>query len=121
MIQNVNFLNKQGIQLDGTIRRPSKEGRLPCVIILHGFNQTKGHDLILQLGNELGFYFATLRFDFHGHGESFGDKESHTLSEQIRDVKSALDYISHLPFIDSMNVFLFCYVFLWWLCFNGYF
>lgn len=106
MIQNISFLNKQGVQLDGTIRRPSKDGKLPCIIVLHGFSQTQGHDLISELSNELGFYFVTLRFDFHGHGKSFGRNKDHTLTEQIRDVKSVLDEITKLPFVDAMNIYL---------------
>ncbi|MFC1742163.1 alpha/beta hydrolase [Nanoarchaeota archaeon] len=108
-IEDVTFLNSRGQRLSGIVRfsEPVEPVRYPVIIVLHGFNQHKHHDLTADLGNILAPYrFLTLRFDFHGHGDSDGAFEEHTIHQQVDDVFAALDYVSELPYADKERIFV---------------
>ncbi|RME77504.1 hypothetical protein D6774_04275, partial [Candidatus Woesearchaeota archaeon] len=103
MIENITFLNRQGTQLSGILRYPETKQKMPALIVLHGFHQNKNHDLIAQLANELGYYLLTLRFDFHGHGESFGER--YVMSEQVHDTIAAIAYVHNRPQVSKVFLF----------------
>lgn len=93
--------------LAGIVRfsEPVEPVKYPVVIVLHGFNEHKHHDLTADIANNLVHYgFLTLRFDFHGHGDSDGEFEEHTIHQQVDDVFSALDFVSGLPYADADRI-----------------
>jgi dipeptidyl aminopeptidase/acylaminoacyl peptidase len=106
--KEVSFQNEKGHALSGIIKYPDdvEAGiKFPVVVVLHGFNETKHNDLTATTANHLFPYgFLTLRFDFHGHGESEGKYEEHTLTQQIQDVEAAIDYLEELPNVDKDRV-----------------
>ena len=105
--QEVSFVNSRGQNLAGIVRfsEPVEPKEYPVVIVLHGFNEHKHHDLTADIANNLVHYgFLTLRFDFHGHGESDGKFEAHTIHQQVDDVFAALDFVSELPYADANRV-----------------
>ena len=73
MEQNL-IIPDDGISLSAVLETPEgAEGKLPLVIILHGFGSAKNRIHTLQTAEtmrEAGF--ATLRLDLFGHGESGG-------------------------------------------------
>ncbi len=102
--QEITFTNSRGQALSGIVRysEPVEPTKYPVVIVLHGFATHKHHDLTADLANNLVSHgFLTLRFDFHGHGESEGDFSEHTIHQQVDDVFSALDLVSDLPYADK--------------------
>ena len=105
--QEVWFKNSRGQKLSGIIRysQPVEPVKYPVIIVLHGFASHKHHDLTADLSNTLVHYgFLTLRFDFHGHGESEGEFEEHTIHQQVDDVFAALDFIASLEFADAERI-----------------
>ncbi|MBI5398039.1 alpha/beta fold hydrolase [Candidatus Woesearchaeota archaeon] len=106
--KDVTFQNKKGQALSGILRYPDsvEEGRkFPAVVLLHGFGESKYHDLPASLANYImPFGYAVLRFDFHGHGESEGRFEDQTITQQIQDVEAAIDFLEELPMIDKERI-----------------
>ncbi|MBW2967874.1 alpha/beta fold hydrolase [Candidatus Woesearchaeota archaeon] len=105
--EDITFMNSRGQKLVGVIRysEPIEPVKYPVVIVLHGFNSHKHHDLTADLANNLVHYgYLSLRFDFHGHGESDGDFSEHTIHQQVDDVFAALDYVSELKYADKDRV-----------------
>ncbi|MBW2971857.1 alpha/beta fold hydrolase [Candidatus Woesearchaeota archaeon] len=105
--QEITFTNSRGQQLSGIIRYsdPVEPVKYPVVIVLHGFAEHKHHDLTADIANNLVHYgFLTLRFDFHGHGDSEGEFEEHTVHQQVDDVFAALDYVSGLEYADKDRI-----------------
>jgi len=103
----VSFKNSAGHNLSGIIRysEPVEPVKYPVIIILHGFAENKDADLIADLANNLVHYgFLTLRFDFHGHGDSDGLFEKHTIAQQVDDVLASLDFISTLQYADKDRI-----------------
>ncbi|MBI4738107.1 alpha/beta fold hydrolase [Candidatus Woesearchaeota archaeon] len=103
--KEITFQNKKGQALSGILRYPDaleEEKRFPTVVILHGFGESKHHDLTASLANYImPFGFAVLRFDFHGHGESEGRFEDQTITQQVQDVVAAIDFLEESPMIDK--------------------
>ncbi len=66
----------------------------PIVIVCHGFTGTKeGGGRALEMGDALAERgFNTMLFDFRGCGESEGSWENITLSGQVEDLRSAVEW-----------------------------
>ncbi len=106
-IKDITFKNSKGQVLSGIIRYsdPVVPTKYPVIIILHGFAESKHNDLAADLANNLIYpNFLTLRFDFHGHGDSEGEFEEHTIKQQVDDVLAALDFVSDLPYADKDRI-----------------
>jgi len=106
-VQEVFFKNSRGMNLAGIVRysEPIEPVKYPVIIVLHGFNEGKNQDFTADLANNLVYQgFLTLRFDFHGHGDSEGEFEEQTIHQQVDDVLSALDFISTLQFANPNRI-----------------
>ncbi|MBN1544536.1 alpha/beta fold hydrolase [Candidatus Woesearchaeota archaeon] len=105
--QEITFTNSRGQKLSGVVRysEPVEPVKYPVVIVLHGFAEDKHHDLTADIANSLVHYgFLTLRFDFHGHGDSEGKFEEHTIHQQVDDVFAALDFVAEFPYADKDRI-----------------
>ncbi|KAF1084265.1 esterase [Sporotomaculum syntrophicum] len=91
--QRINFKNSSGLNLVGLLHTPGT-AQGPVVVVCHGFVGSKeGGGMALLMGEELGQRgFNVLLFDFSGIGESEGLFEQITLSDQIDDLKCAVDW-----------------------------
>ncbi len=92
-MESLSIFKPDGTRLDALYAQP-KPPFSYLVIICHGFSGAKensGHlfSLVEKL-NQNGF--ATLAFDFAGSGQSDGTFSSITLSRQIDDLKTVIDY-----------------------------
>ncbi|MBW2968207.1 alpha/beta fold hydrolase [Candidatus Woesearchaeota archaeon] len=109
VVKDISFNNSRGQKLVGVLRysEPVEPTKYPVVIVLHGFASHKHHDLTADIANNLVHYgFLTLRFDFHGHGDSDGEFEEHTIHQQVDDVFAALDFVSELQYADKDRIAL---------------
>ena len=105
--KRITFKNKDGHDISGILRIPDEEGKHPVVILCHGFLLHKEHFLMSDLANGLSHYgFLTLRFDFLSHGESGGGLREITLSQQVRDIREAVDYLKQHPNVDTKKIIL---------------
>jgi hypothetical protein len=106
-IREVQFTNSRGQRLAGVVRYvdPVESAKYPAAIVLHGFSEDKHHDLTADIANTLVHYgFLTLRFDFHGHGDSEGEFDQHTIHQQVDDVFAALDFVAELEYADKDRI-----------------
>lgn len=106
-LEEVSFTNSKGHKLAGIVRytEPVEPTKYPVVIVLHGFNEHMKHAHTADLANGLVYHgFLSLRFDFHGHGESEGDFSEHTIGQQVDDVLAALDFLSEYPMADKDRI-----------------
>ncbi len=91
--QKVSFKNSRGLVLAGLLYTAPGTGG-PVVVVCHGFTGSKeGGGKARAMGEMLSTRgFNTLLFDFSGNGESEGLFENLTLSGQVDDLKSAVDW-----------------------------
>jgi len=90
----VNFLSK-GERVAGMLHLPEKTPA-PAVIFCHGFtgNRIEAHRLFVHAAREFCKKgFTSLRFDFRGCGESEGSYHSITISDEVEDLKNALNFL----------------------------
>ena len=90
MEKPVQFDNGHGIPLSGVLHLPPKA--TAGVVLCHGFHSTKErqHALALELEKR---GLAVFRFDFYGHGESGGEFENVTITEELQDLSRAVDVL----------------------------
>lgn len=106
MIQEkISFQNDQGQALVGILRIPDGEGVFPAVIICHGIQANKDRELLVDIANALSYAnFITVRFDFHGHGESQGLFEHFTISNAMKDLKAAVQFVERILPVNKKRI-----------------
>lgn len=98
------FINDDGIRLNAQLDMPEgASGKLPLVIVIHGFTGHMEERHILAVShalNEVGC--ATLRVEMYGHGHSDGQFEDHTLYKWLNNGLAAVDYARSLDFVSDI-------------------
>lgn len=93
------------IRLKGELVRP-KPGPLPLVVLFHGILVDSHREPIRSAKEHFqSLGFATLAFDFNGHGQSGGDFIKMTVANKALDGRVILDYAKGLD--DITQLFLF--------------
>ena len=97
-MEKVWFKNDRGQRLAGVFHAPSSN-LLANIIITHGFRGSKeGGGRAVILGEELArLGYGVLRFDFAGVGESEGDFAEITVSRQVEDLRTAVNWVFNSP------------------------
>lgn len=100
-------LRRAGLTLRGVLEKHT-EGPVPLVLMLHGFGGRmdafpggwfqEWSDALTAAG------FATLRFDFNGHGNSGGAFRDMTVYSEIEDAAVFLEYARSLPDVTDICV-----------------
>lgn len=90
----IYFKNKDGLKLAAKLTKP-KGKTATCIILCHGATvdkEEKGSftELAARLTKD---GFSTFRFDFRGHGESEGNSVDMTVTGQINDLDSVLEFL----------------------------
>ncbi|MCF8011821.1 MAG: alpha/beta hydrolase [Clostridiales bacterium] len=91
--EKVYFYNSYQQKIAGLFYTADKPG-IPLIIVCHGFTGSKeGHGTAVNMSEYLAKTgFDILLFDFAGNGESEGNFEDITLSGQIDDLTSAVNW-----------------------------
>lgn len=95
--------DRSGCAEDGKQGAAGSIGKLPLMILIHGFtgNMEETHILGVQrAANEAGC--AVLRAEMYGHGLSGGKFEDHTLFKWIGNAIKVIDYARTLDFVSDM-------------------
>ena len=99
-------VTRAGLTLRGVLDRPD-DRPCPLVLMLHGFGGCMDMDggLLQDLSDLLtAAGFATLRFDFNGHGQSDGSFTDMTPYNEIEDAAAFLRYARTLDFVTDIHV-----------------
>ena len=100
-------LDSQGCQLRGFILRPPQAGRLPTVIVSHGFasctRDTKKYAMVFV---EEGYAAVCFDFCMSGSGKSTGSSLGMSVLTEKADLLNVLDYVRELDFVDSNRITL---------------
>lgn len=103
----ISFNNSAGHKLFGILRDP-ETGKVPAIIVCHGFGQRVTDPFIFDFSNTISTYgYLVLRFDFHGHGESEGETEDIHITQMIDDIKCAIDFLETMSNVDKDKIILF--------------
>lgn len=99
------------LYLSGVLHLPenTKHGKVPLIVLLHGFVGSKvgEHRLFIKAARhftERGY--GVFRFDFSGCGESDGDYGDVTVTKQLSEVQAVLNYVTTLKEVDADNIIL---------------
>lgn len=86
-------------------RPPTEQKKYPMAIISHALMSDMSKDFYIDLEkslNEMGF--ASIRFDFNGHGTSDGRLIDMTLYNEVEDLEAVFDYAIKLDFVDRLGL-----------------
>lgn len=107
-------LKHRGMKIRGTAHIPDQENKtFPAVVLFHGLTGSRNGNrqlLFVKICRALEKRgIASFRFDFLGSGESDGNFEEMTVSKEIEEANSILDFVQSHPSIDSENISLLGY------------
>lgn len=89
----VRFENRRGEEMAGIFHEPEGEVR-GGIVLSHCFTCSKDYKVLAWLGRALAEHgFVVLRFDFAGLGESEGDFGKTTLSDDVDDLETAVQWM----------------------------
>lgn len=94
-------------KLNATLDLPKvKEGeKCNLVVLMHGFMSSSQDPVMQTLSQKLlAKGYATLRFDFDGHGKSEGAFVDMTVMKEVADAKAIVEYIEGLGQFSSIGL-----------------
>jgi pimeloyl-ACP methyl ester carboxylesterase len=93
-------------KLVGDVKRPAVQARkVPVVIICHGLTGWRAENHNMAVGDSLLAHgYATVCFDFNGHGESEGKFSDMTIENELEDLHCIYDYVAGLPWVDKKRI-----------------
>ena len=93
MIKEISFKNNLGQTLRGFVNIPRKYDT--AIIILHGFPGSSSHR-VKKLSKMLSLLgYLSMGFDFSGTDKSDGKFEDKLMSQEVKEIKYAIDYIKN--------------------------
>lgn len=96
-----------GVCLRGYLTAPAAAGRLPAIVLGHGFLCTMAMGFPEIAGRLAAEGFAVLRFDYRGFGESDGDRRGELLPlQQSDDMRAAVSFLRVQPEVDPQRIAL---------------
>lgn len=93
-------------KLVGEVQRPVVQGRkAPVVIICHGLTGYRSENHLMAVNDTLLAHgYATVRFDFNGHGQSDGPFSEMTIENELEDLHCIYDYVAGLKWVDKKRI-----------------
>lgn len=107
-IEKIPFeIDSQGCKLRGFILRPQRAGRLPAVIVSHGFAScTRDTKKYARVFVDEGFAAVCFDFCMSGSGKSTGSSLGMSVLTEKADLLNVLDYVKTLDFVDQDHITL---------------
>jgi uncharacterized protein len=92
MIKSIEFQNGRTLTLRGFVHEP--DNFETAVVFLHGFPASNNYPVSTRIGESLEkLNYLVLRFEFSGTNSSDGQLECKLMSEEVKDIKYAIDFI----------------------------
>ncbi len=109
---SANAQSSDTLRLDGAvgklftiIDRPKTPGKVPLVIICHGFSGNCRTPFMNYLSESIVAQgMATLRFDFNGHGKSDGEFKNMTVLNEIDDLKNVIAWAQKQTWVKDISL-----------------
>ncbi len=109
---SANAMTSDTLRIDGSVgklftivKRPKTTGKVPLVIICHGFSGNCRRPFITDLSESIVAQgMAALRFDFNGHGESDGEFKNMTVLNEIEDLKDVIAWAQKQPWVKDISL-----------------
>ncbi len=80
-------------------------GHCPMVILMHGIFSSKDFNPMPALAKGLAQAgFASVRFDFNGHGKSEGRQEAMTIEKELADARAVWEFVKGLPYVAGIGL-----------------
>jgi hypothetical protein len=106
--KRVEFQNNESEMIVGMLRIPEGKDdkeKFPAIIFCHTFHDNKDNEFIVSMWDSLSRRgFICLRFDLSGHGESQGDYKDMTISQDVKDIKAAFNFVKGLEQADRKRI-----------------
>ncbi|MFY9284206.1 MAG: alpha/beta fold hydrolase [Miniphocaeibacter sp.] len=108
----IELKNKNNLTIRGVQNLPDEykeTEKLPTIIIVHGHTGNKMGNAFFYVRMSKYFTskgYTSFRFDFTGSGESDGEFENMTLTSEINDMDSIMDYVKNCENVDVDNIFI---------------
>lgn len=100
-------VRRAGLSLRGRIEKKT-DGSCPLVMLLHGFAgrmASAKDEWMQQISDRLtDAGYATLQFDFNGHGSSDGEFSEMTVFGEIEDAAAFLQYAYSFPWVTTISI-----------------
>ncbi|MDP2671166.1 MAG: alpha/beta fold hydrolase [bacterium] len=102
----VNFSDKQGRKIVGTLLLPEGAGPFPAVVICHGFRGDRNQENLTEITEETSKKdIVTFRFDFTKvPGESDLPLEDMTITYELEVLDLALDFLRKIPEVNKDKI-----------------
>ncbi|MBU1131562.1 alpha/beta fold hydrolase [Patescibacteria group bacterium] len=105
MQKQVSFKSSKGYLLKGILHVPKGQGPFPTVIVQHGFKSNHHNSLIKSIAQNLEKSgFIVLRFTFSGHKPSGGNYKNVLVSQFVKDVKAAINFLLTIPQVNKFRI-----------------
>lgn len=109
---SANAQSADTLRIDGSvgklftiINRPADSGKVPLVIICHGFSGNCQSPFMNDLAESIVSQgIAALRFDFNGHGKSDGEFRNMTVLNEIDDLKDVIAWAQKQPWVKDISL-----------------
>ncbi len=104
--REINFQDKQGRKIVGTLIIPQGRGPFPIVILCHGFKAFRKQIFLKEIATEIAKrQIACLRIDFvHDPGESTLEFAEMTVSYELEVLDQAVEFVKDQPELDSSRL-----------------
>ena len=105
MQKKISFKSNKGYLLKGVLHIPSGKGLFPAVILLHGLSSNYEDKLIKSTALKLEKEgVIALRFSLSGHKPSGGSYKDITVSQFVKDVKNAINFLSKKSIVRKKRI-----------------
>ncbi|HLD42338.1 MAG TPA: alpha/beta fold hydrolase, partial [archaeon] len=104
MQERIEFRNSRGQKLAGKMSVPHGKGPFPALVFAHGRGSGKNAKKAVELSKRLGDGFVCFSFDFSGCYESEGKFEDTTITDEINDLKTAIELVRKMPFVKEVHI-----------------
>ena len=100
-------INTSKGSISAIINKPKDLEKCPLVILMHGFMANKKLNPLKSISQALESNgIASIRFDFNGHGNSYGKFCNMTVENEIEDARIVYHYVRNLCLLKLIVHFL---------------
>ena len=107
--ESFSFRASDSVEVEGWILRPSRRGKVPTILYVHGgpktaFGYSYLHEFQVFAAKGYAVLFTNPRGS-DGYTEAFADLRKHYGERDYQDLMEAVDYaIAHYPFVDAKRL-----------------